>query len=94
MATISPVAGSNTGFGVLRAAATGATVLAVMFLICWLALFVSSNVTHAYLALFTANDPATTAGLLEGMGWSVVFGAVSGALIAFFYNLFGSIGRR
>jgi hypothetical protein len=46
-----------------------------------------------FISLFTAQTIDSTAALLEGSAWSLVFGAATGALVAIFYNLF-NVGRR
>ena len=79
---------------ILRAAFAGAAVLVILYVVCWLgAAFGSLAVSHMFISLFTNQPPASQAALIEGSAWSVVFGALSGALIAFFFNLF-AVSRR
>jgi hypothetical protein len=80
--------------GIVRSALAGAAVLVVLFVTCWIGAAMGGlTVSHMFISLFTAAPVDSQAALLEGSGWSVVFGAATGALVAFFYNLF-SVGRR
>lgn len=73
----------------LRCALTGAVVLAVLFALCWAAAAAGyAGGSHMYIALFTLAPFASVAALAVGLCWSVVFGAVTGALIAAAYNAF------
>lgn len=90
----SPLYRSAT-LGVWRATATGALALSTLFALCWAgAVVVNLPVTHAFIPLFTAADMRSAAALAEGVGASLAFGAVAGALIALFYNLFAGLERR
>ena len=81
--------------GVLRLAATLGVAAAAIFLLCWLGTFVPlSSPTHAYIGLFTQAGPGSERALAEGICWSFVFGALSGAAIALFYNLFANLEPR
>ena len=51
-------------------------------------------VTHMYLSLFSDRDMASTAMLIEGTIWSVLFGLVAGTLIAVIYNALAGLDRR
>ena len=74
--------------------ATGATA-AVVFILCWLGTFISfSSPTHAYIALFTAADTSTFRALAEGTIWSLVFGALVGAVFAQIYNATAALVRN
>lgn len=93
MATNSP---SSTGnrLDVVRSAATGAATLIALFVLCWgPAAAGFFNVTHMYISLFTAAEVTSTTALGEGLGWSTVFGAIGGALVAAFFNLFSFLAR-
>jgi hypothetical protein len=80
--------------GVIRLAATlGATSL-LIFVLCWLGTFIgSATLVHAYIGLFTTAGPQSVQALAEGAFWSLLFGIVSGGIIATFYNLFAGLDR-
>jgi len=81
--------------GVMRLAATLGVGAALIFGLCWLGTFIPlSSPTHAYIGLFTTSPTSSVAALLEGGGWSFLFGALSGALLAALYNLFVRLDRR
>lgn len=78
--------------GWIHCAATGAAVLVVLFLLCWLAAaFTSLTVSHMYISLFTAAPISSVAALIAGLCWSMLFGAVTGALVAVFFNLLAGL---
>ena len=80
--------------GVLRLGLTGAVTAAVVFVLCWLGTFIPfSSPTHAYIGLFTPFPMNSFAALCQGIGWSFLFGGLSGALFAWVYNLLGPIDR-
>jgi hypothetical protein len=65
------------------------------FAFCWLGAFVTpSSPTHAIIRLFTAAEVQSIRALIEGGVWSLLFGVLSGGLIAAFYNLLGGLNRR
>lgn len=79
----------------MRAAATGAVTLAVIYVACWVGTQISTlTVSHMFLALFTQAPVNSTAALTIGLGWALIFGAFSGALIAFLDSVFANLGRR
>jgi hypothetical protein len=79
-------------FGWIHCAATGAAVLVVLFLLCWLAAaFTSLTVSHMYISLFTVAPISSAAALIAGLCWSMFFGAVTGALVAVFFNLLAGL---
>jgi hypothetical protein len=81
--------------GVLRLAASAGIASGFMFVLCWLATFVTlSSPTHALIRLFTAAEIQSSRALIEGGVWSLLFGVLLGGLIAAFYNLLGSLNRR
>ena len=86
---------SGSRIGVLRlAAATGAGA-GLIFVLCWLGTFITySSPTHAYVGLFTNAETHSVAALAEGSVWSLLFGLLSGGLIAALYNLFAGLDRR
>lgn len=80
---------------VVRLAATGGVGAAAILILCWLGTFVPfSSPTHAYIGLFTLADVQSGTALVEGSLWSLLFGALSGAVIALTYNLFARLERR
>jgi hypothetical protein len=90
-----PLSQSTHRIGVVRLAATGGVGAAVIFVLCWLGTFIPfASPTHAYIGLFTLADMQSGAALLEGSFWSLLFGGLSGALIAAIYNLFAGLERR
>ena len=81
--------------GVFRLALTGAITAAFVFVLCWLGTFVPfSSPTHAYIGLFTPFPMNSFAALCQGIGWSFLFGGLSGALFACVYNLLDSLERE
>jgi hypothetical protein len=53
-----------------------------------------SAASHLYLSLFTTAPSASIAALAQGVCLSMVFGAVTGALVALFGNLFAFLAPR
>jgi hypothetical protein len=95
MANISPTPIRTTRLSALRCAVTGAVVLAVLFAICWAAAAAGyAGGSHRYISLFTLAPEASLTALGVGLCWSVVFGAVSGLLVAVAYNTFAFVERR
>lgn len=73
--------------GVVHCAVTGALVFGVIFVVCWLgAVFTPMPVTHMYIAMFSAAEMTSTAALFGGLGWSLVFGAWAGFVLAVINN--------
>jgi hypothetical protein len=80
--------------GVLRLALTGAIACGVFFVFCWIGAQVRvGTLSHMYVQLFTKADLHSTAALAEGFSWSVGFGLIGGALVAFAYNLLSPLER-
>ena len=81
--------------GVLRLALTGAITAALVFILCWLGTFVPfSSPTHAYIGLFTPAEMNSVGALVEGTVWSFLFGGLTGAVLAWVYNLLGGLDRK
>lgn len=79
----------------LRCALTGAVVLAILFALCWAAAAAGfAGGSHMYISVFTLAPVASMTALVIGLCWSVVFGAVTGALIAATYNAFAFVEQR
>jgi len=71
------------------AAAFGlAAALVVLFVICAIVEMVAPNLpaTHAWIGLFTAAEPGSARAWLEGLFYSLVFGAVAGGVFVVGYN--------
>ena len=96
MATASEsVTPGDRKLGVLRCAATGALVAALLFILCWIGAFLPfSSPTHAFIGLFTPAEMTSVEALVEGTSWSLAFGAVLGGLIALVYNGVGGLFGR
>ncbi len=80
---------TDSKLGVWRLAAAGAVTLTVLFVLCWLAALTDWPVAHMWIQLFTKAPVDSTAALGEGVLWSVIFGGVSGAILACAYNVTG-----
>lgn len=79
---------------VLRSALTGALAAGIFYVICWLGAFLPIGpATHMYLKLFTNAQINSSSALVQGLCWSVAFGLIAGALIAFCYNLLAPLDR-
>ena len=81
--------------GVIHLALVGAATFALLYLICWAgAVLGFTGVSHLYLALFAPGETTTMAALLQSVCLSLGWGALTGALIAIFFNLFGFLAPR
>lgn len=78
----------------VRTAAAGAAAFPVIFLICWIGTQIGAAQSHMFVSLFTAQPVATVGALVEGLCWSLAFGAGLGLLAAFFFNLFEGFDHR
>lgn len=86
---------STSHIGVLRLAAAAGATAAVIFVLCWLGTFIAFlSPTHAYIGLFTDAETQSVQALVEGSVWSLLFGILSGGLIAALFNLFAGLDRR
>lgn len=86
--------GTRRNASTLRLALTGALAAGVFYVICWLGAFLPIGpATHMYLKLFTNAEISSIVALVQGLCWSIAFGLIAGALIAFFYNLLAPLGR-
>jgi hypothetical protein len=80
---------------VTRLAIAGGVSAAAVFVLCWLGTLIpSSSPTHAYITLFTNADLRSGAALLEGACWSLLFGALVGAVFALVYNATAAWDRK
>jgi hypothetical protein len=81
--------------GPVRLAVTGALFMGGFYILCWTGAALGIvPVTHMFLQLFSDAPMPSTAMLVEGAVWSVLFGLLAGALIALIYNALGSLDRR
>jgi hypothetical protein len=86
---------SGSRIGLTRLAATIAAAAGLIFVLCWLGTFLTfSSPTHAFIGLFTNAEPQSVNALVEGATWSVLFGLLSGGIVAALYNLFAGLDRR
>ena len=88
MAAIDKGISINTSVGVLRSAATGATVAALVFVLCWIGAALSVDGAHTYIGLFTTASDTSYTALGTGLGASLLVGALIGALTAIAYRAF------
>lgn len=81
--------------GVARLAVTLGVSAMLIFLLCWLGTFIAfSSPTHAYIGLFTQAPTQSIRALVEGGLWSLLFGLLSGLVIASLYNMLSRLDRR
>lgn len=86
---------STSHIGVVHLAVTAAVAAAAIFVLCWIGTFIGFvSPTHAYVRLFTTWDTQSVQALIEGGTWSLLFGLLSGGLIAALYNLFAGLDQR
>ncbi|WP_309660909.1 hypothetical protein [Sphingomonas sp.] len=86
---------STSHIGVVRLAATTGAAAGLIFVLCWLGTFISfASPTHVYISLFTDAETQSIQALVEGGIWSLLFGLLSGGMIAGLYNLFAGLDRR
>jgi hypothetical protein len=72
---------------VRRCAATGAIVLGILFSLCWMVSAISwLTASHMFVAIFTTAPILSIAASGLGLLWSLVSGAITGALVALAYN--------
>ena len=79
---------------VVRSSAAAAAALGTVFLLCWIGAALGwVDASHMYVAIFTVAPVGSVAALASGLGWSIVFGALGGALIALAYNALAFLER-
>jgi hypothetical protein len=88
--------GSIHRIGVVRLALTGAIVAGLFYALCWVGRLVLpvGPASRMYLQLFTGAELSSGIALVQGLCWSVVFGLLSGALIASVHNLLSGLERE
>lgn len=80
---------------VARVALTTAFAATAFILLCWIGARLGLGpATHMYIQLFSAEAVTSGLVLLVGLCWSLVGGAVAGALYAFIYNLLAPLDAR
>jgi len=99
MDTVSPTTPQVTErshtLGARRLLVAGGVTAAVVFVLCWVGTFIPfSSPTHAYISLFTPAPVNSAEALAEGTIWSLLFGALVGALFALIYNATAALGHR
>lgn len=87
--------GEGRRLSVVRLLVAGGITAAAVFVLCWIGTFVPfSSPTHGYISLFTNADISSGLALVEGTGWSLLFGALVGAVFALIYNATAPLGRK
>ena len=61
--------------------------LAVLYVLCWLAVLVAPGLAHGGLGLFSIEPAGSLSGLVIGVAVSIVIGWVAGALLVSVYNV-------
>lgn len=80
---------------IARVAFAGVITTATFFVLCWLgALLPVGPASHMCLRLFTAEQGATFAALLQGIRWSITFGLIAGGPFAFSCNALSWLERK
>ena len=88
-------AGVGHRVSLTRLLITGGATAAAVFVLCWVGTFITfSSPTHAYIGLFTNADVNSGQALAQGTLWSLLFGALVGAVSALIYNATAAIGRK
>jgi hypothetical protein len=82
--------------GIIHLLVVGASVLGALFILCWAGDAVGwVPATHRFVSIFTDSpETSSPAALAEGLPMALGFGALAGATLAIFYNLFSFLGRR
>ena len=76
----------------LHFAVVGSLVFGIIFFACWLLAFTPVSATHAFIAMFTTADATSQIALVQGLCWSLVFGAWVGFLTAFVHKIVDRVG--
>ncbi len=79
---------------IFRSTIVGAIVGGIIFLGCWLLAFTPLTATHALIAMFTTSPATSLTALVQGLCWSLTFGAWVGFLIAAVSKLVSGTARR
>jgi hypothetical protein len=60
--------------------------LVVLYILCWIAVFVAPDLAHGWLALFSTESPGSVSGLAIGVVVSIIMGWVAAAVLVSVYN--------
>lgn len=60
--------------------------LVLLYVLCWLAVFVAPQLAHGWLGLFSTDPPGSVSGLAMGIVVSIVMGWIAGAVLVTVYN--------
>lgn len=92
MAVSSP-RGSPPRVGVFHCTLTGAAVLAAIFLLCWATEAIADiPASQSLLVFFTGQALRSHEAMAKGCLLAISVGALVGALIAIFFNVFSALG--
>jgi len=81
--------------GVARVALTTAFAATAFLLLCWIGARLGLGpATHMYIQLFSQAEVSSALALIVGICWSLVGGALAGALFAWIYNLLAPLDPR
>lgn len=84
---------TTASVSILRATVASALTFGVLFAACWVGIGANIAVSHMFVSLFTARPAETFAALVDGLCWSVLFGALFGLLNSLLYGIL-PFGRR
>ncbi len=76
----------------LHFSVVGSIVFGIIFFACWMLALVPIGATHAFIALFTTAETTSQAALVNGLCWSLIFGAWAGFLIAAVHKIMARVG--
>lgn len=60
--------------------------LVLLYVLCWLAVFIAPDLAHGWLGLFSTEPAGSLGGLLIGVVVSIVVGWIAGATLVTVYN--------
>jgi hypothetical protein len=60
--------------------------LVVLYVLCWLAVFIAPGLAHGWLGLFSTEPPGSINGLVIGVIVSIVMGWIAAAVLVTVYN--------
>ena len=83
-----------TRISALRLALAGAATLTILFVLCWVGAVVwAGGLSHMFIALFTAAPVNSSLALGQGVCSAIVFGALTGIILAVSYNVLAFVDR-